>query len=60
MDCAALGDDWVCPNHSSCAAVGDCRSGRCAEGVCISCEDGVQNADESAVDCAAAKSGRGG
>ena len=58
--CAALGDDWVCPDHSSCAAVGDCRSGRCAEGVCISCEDGVQNADESAVDCAAAKSGRGG
>jgi hypothetical protein len=51
VDCAALGDDWVCPDHSSCAAVGDCRSGRCAEGVCISCEDGVQNTDESAVDC---------
>jgi hypothetical protein len=50
VDCG--GDCPGCPDGTDCTMDADCRSGRCDDdSVCSSCSDGVQNGDESDVDC---------
>ena len=34
-----------------CAVNADCSSGLCTYGTCVSCSDGVQNGDETGIDC---------
>lgn len=43
----------VCPTGHACALDADCVSGRCRAGVCapLRCEDGLQNGNETDVDC---------
>jgi hypothetical protein len=40
-----------CADSKVCALPGDCASGNCWQGKCVSCSDGVKNGDETDVDC---------
>ena len=40
-----------CPDGASCLGNNDCARGDCAQGVCISCQDGARDGSETAVDC---------
>ncbi|CAK9112844.1 Uncharacterized protein SCF082_LOCUS52318 [Durusdinium trenchii] len=41
----------LCLDGSSCALSEQCASGMCHDGVCVSCFNGVQDGDETDVDC---------
>lgn len=49
VDCG--GDCPACADGADCTMNADCASNRCEDSVCTSCGDGVQNGDESDVDC---------
>ncbi len=50
----ALTVTGMCADGEGCAEGGDCASGQCDTGKCISCSDGVQNGNETDVDCGGA------
>ena len=50
VDCGG-GSCPTCPDGAACLAGSDCDSGMCESGICIDCDDLVQNGDESDVDC---------
>ncbi|MEM1413357.1 MAG: hypothetical protein AAGH15_00580 [Myxococcota bacterium] len=50
VDCG--GDCAPCADGLTCTMPDQCASGRCDMGTCTSCEDGIQNGGEMAVDCA--------
>ncbi len=50
VDCG--GDCSPCADGLTCTLPAQCDSGRCEMGTCTSCEDGIQNGGEMAIDCA--------
>ncbi|MEO0321829.1 MAG: hypothetical protein AAF447_02650 [Myxococcota bacterium] len=50
VDCG--GDCDPCADGLSCTLPAQCESGRCEMGTCTSCEDGILNGGELAIDCA--------
>lgn len=49
VDCG--GECPGCDDGSTCTVPGDCLSGRCESGTCVSCSDGARNGTETDVDC---------
>ncbi len=41
----------MCADKNKCVANSDCESRRCEHDICISCDDGKKNGDETDVDC---------
>lgn len=51
-DCGGKASGCVrCVAGDTCAANGDCVSGRCVDGSCSSCVDRERNGTETGVDC---------
>ncbi len=53
VDCGKVCGGKKCEKGQKCGDDGDCKLGKCADGVCIGdpCADGKQQPDESDVDC---------
>ena len=40
-----------CDVDQNCSLDGDCKTGKCVEGICTTCGDGIKNGDETDMDC---------